>query len=249
MGMGARVHEPRTAGRAASAATRAHARASRRALPDDAPGARVTVTTGRALGIVLIGPPGAGKGTQAARLVERYGLADVATGKLLRAQAAEGTPLGRQAAELMRRGDLVPDELVTTMVLERLGGPDCADGFLLDGYPRTVGQAEALDAWLAERRARLAAVLDFRITERELLRRLHGRADAEHREDDTVETIRHRLKVFADATRPLADHYARRGMLLTIDAIGTTEEVTARVVAGLTGRFSGHQVARARPAT
>jgi adenylate kinase len=247
MGMGARVHEPRTAGKTARAATRTHA--SRRAALDDPSGAGVTVTTRRALGIVLIGPPGAGKGTQAARIVKRFGIADVATGKLLRAHVAEGTLLGQQAASWMRRGDLVPDELVTSMVLERLGSPDCTDGFLLDGYPRTVAQAEALDAWLAERRVRLAAVLNFRITERELLRRLRGRADEEHREDDTVETIRHRLRVFVDATQPLVDHYARRGTLLTIDAIGTTEEVTARVVAGLAGRFSGHQVARARPAT
>jgi adenylate kinase len=208
----------------------------------------LTVSTSRPLGIVMLGPPGAGKGTQASLLTGRYGIANVATGDLLRAHVAERTTLGERAGSYMHRGDLVPDELVTAMVLQRLGQPDCADGFLLDGYPRTVGQAEALDAWLAEQCACLVAVLHFRITEDELLRRLHRRADEQHRDDDTVETIRHRLEVFANATKPLVEHYDRRGMLLTVDAIGTTEEVTARVVAGLAGRSYGHQVATARPA-
>jgi adenylate kinase len=247
MVMSARVHEPVTVRPDVGGAPKRTATAAATTPRDDALEASLTVTTSRPLGIVMLGPPGAGKGTQAARLVGRYAIANVATGDLLRAQVAERTPLGRKASAFMHRGDLVPDDLVTAMVLQRLGEPDCTDGFLLDGYPRTVGQAEALDAWLEERCARLAAVLHFRITENELLRRLRRRADEQHRDDDTVETIRHRLRVFANATQPLVEHYASRGTLLTVDAIGTTEEVTARVVAGLAGRSNGHQVAKPRP--
>jgi adenylate kinase len=180
--------------------------------------------------IVVLGPPGAGKGTQAVRLAEHFSCADIATGDIFRANVAEGTDLGRVAQEYMDRGDLVPDEVVIAMVMERLAEPDCTAGFILDGFPRTVAQAEALDHRLAELGTPLHAALNFEITEEELLRRLAGRAAELHRSDDSEQTIRHRLEVFAVKTRPLIDHYARRGLLVTVDAIGPVEVVTKRIL-------------------
>ena len=180
--------------------------------------------------IVVLGPPGAGKGTQAVRLAEHFGCADIATGDIFRANVAEGTDLGRVAQEYMDRGDLVPDQVVIAMVMDRLAEPDCAAGFILDGFPRTVAQAEALDRRLAELGTPLGAALNFEITEDELLRRLVGRAAELHRSDDSEQTIRHRLEVFAIKTRPLIDYYAHRGLLAMVDAVGPVERVTARVL-------------------
>jgi adenylate kinase len=178
----------------------------------------------------MLGPPGAGKGTQAVRLAEHFACADIATGDIFRANVAEGTELGRIAQEYMDRGDLVPDEVVIAMVMERLAEPDCTAGFILDGFPRTVAQAEALDHRLAELRTPLHAALNFEITEDELLRRLVGRAAELHRSDDGEQTIRHRLEVFAIKTRPLIDYYAHRGLLVNVDAIGSVEVVTKRIL-------------------
>jgi len=180
--------------------------------------------------IVVLGPPGAGKGTQAVRIAEHFSCADIATGDIFRANVAEGSELGRIAQEYMDRGDLVPDEVVIAMVMGRLAEPDCAAGFVLDGFPRTVAQAEALDQRLAELRTPLHAALNFEITEEELLRRLVGRAAELHRSDDSEQTIRHRLEVFAIKTRPLVDYYARRGLLVNVDAIGPVEVVTKRIL-------------------
>ena len=185
--------------------------------------------------IVLLGPPGAGKGTQAARVACRFGAPHIATGDIFRANVAEGTELGRAAQEYMDLGDLVPDELVIAMVMERLGEDDCEAGFVLDGFPRTVNQAEALDRQLADLGAPLHAVLCFEAAEEELLRRLAGRAAAQHRADDAEQTIRHRLEVFAIKTRPLIDYYAHRGLLISVDAIGPIEVVTKRILAALEG--------------
>jgi len=185
--------------------------------------------------IVLLGPPGAGKGTQAARVACRFGAPHIATGDIFRANVAEGTELGRAAQEYMDLGDLVPDELVIAMVMERLAEDDCEAGFVLDGFPRTVNQAEALDRQLARQGTPLEAALSFDVTEEELLRRLAGRAAAQHRADDAEQTIRHRLEVFAIKTRPLIDYYARRGLLINIDAIGPIEVVTKRILDDLDG--------------
>ena len=185
--------------------------------------------------LVVLGPPGAGKGTQAVRIAEQFACADVATGDIFRANVAEGTELGRAAQEYMDRGDLVPDELVIAMVMERLASSDCDAGFVLDGFPRTVAQAEALDRRLAGLGTPLEAALSFDVTEEELLRRLAGRAAAQHRADDAEQTIRHRLEVFAIKTRPLIDYYARRRLLINVDAIGPIEVVTKRILAALEG--------------
>jgi adenylate kinase len=185
--------------------------------------------------IVLLGPPGAGKGTQAARVARRFGCANIATGDIFRANVAEGTELGRAAQEYMDRGDLVPDDVVIAMVMERLAERDCQAGFVLDGFPRTVNQAEALDRRLVDLGTPLQSVLCVQADENELLRRLAGRAAAQHRADDAEQTIRHRLEVFAIKTRPLIDYYARRGLLVNVDAIGPIEVVTKRILDDLEG--------------
>jgi len=185
------------------------------------------------LRLVVLGPPGAGKGTQAVRIAEQFACADVATGDIFRANVAEGTELGRAAQEYMDRGDLVPDHVVIAMVMERLAERDCDSGFVLDGFPRTVAQAEALDRRLAELGAPLRGVLFFEACEEELLRRLAGRAAAQHRADDAEQTIRHRLEVFAIKTRPLIDYYRHRRLLSMVDGVGRVEEVTIRVLSGL----------------
>jgi adenylate kinase len=185
--------------------------------------------------LVLLGPPGAGKGTQAARVACRFDAPHIATGDIFRANVAEGTELGRAAQEFMDRGDLVPDDVVIAMVMERLAERDCESGFVLDGFPRTVNQAEALDRQLADLGAPLHAVLCFEAAEEELLRRLAGRAAAQRRADDAEQTIRHRLEVFAIKTRPLIDYYAHRGLLVNVDAIGPIEVVTKRILDDLEG--------------
>jgi adenylate kinase len=183
--------------------------------------------------LVLLGPPGAGKGTQAVRLADHFRCSAVATGDIFRSHVADGTPLGRLAQEYLDRGDLVPDDVVIEMVMGRISGPDCEKGFVLDGFPRTVGQAEALDGKLAAADSPLDAALFFEISEDELFRRLAGRSAALHRSDDTEQTIRHRLEVFAIKTRPLTDYYERAGLLQRVDAIGKVKEVTKRILEGL----------------
>ena len=183
--------------------------------------------------IVLLGPPGAGKGTQAVQVACRFNAPHIATGDIFRANVASGTELGRAAQEYMDRGDLVPDDVVIAMVMERLASDDCEGGFVLDGFPRTVNQAEALDRRLAGLGTPLEAALSFDVTEEELLRRLAGRAAAQHRADDAEQTIRHRLEVFAIKTRPLIDYYAHRRLLSMVDGVGRVDEVTIRVLSGL----------------
>jgi adenylate kinase len=195
--------------------------------------------------LVLLGPPGAGKGTQAARVAAQFGGPHIATGDIFRANVASGTELGRVAQEYMDRGELVPDEVVIAMVMERLAEPDCAAGFVLDGFPRTVNQAEALDRRLVDLGAPLHAVLCFEAAEEELLRRLAGRAAAQHRADDVEQTIRHRLEVFASKTRPLIDYYRHRRLLTMVDGVGRVEDVTLRILDGLPSVDGGRDPALA----
>ena len=192
--------------------------------------------------IVLLGPPGAGKGTQAMRLAGRFGRPHVATGDIFRANVADGTDLGRAAQVYVDRGDLVPDELVIAMVMERLSEPDCADGFILDGFPRTVAQAEALDQRLGELDTPMDAALNFEIPEDELFRRLAGRSEELHRSDDSEATIRYRLQVHARTAAPLIAYYVRRQLLAPVDALGRIDQVGERILAALAS-------VAARPAT
>lgn len=184
--------------------------------------------------IVLLGPPGAGKGTQAARLAARLAIPDIATGDILRAAIAACTPLGAVAAQYLDRGDLVPDRVVIEVVQERLERPDCEQGFLLDGFPRTVPQAVALDSYLEGRNLPLHAAVNFELAEGELYRRLAAR----HRADDTETTIQYRLRVFHEQTHPLVEYYKLRGILVPVDALGEVDAVTRRILS-LIGVVSG----------
>lgn len=181
--------------------------------------------------LVVLGAPGAGKGTQAARLAEHFGIPTISTGALFRTHMAAGTELGELAASYINHGNLVPDEVTTGMLAERLSEPDVAAGFILDGYPRNLEQAAVLDETLGDEG--LTAVVDFEIRGTEVVNRLLARAAIEGRSDDTEEIIRHRLMVYREKTAPLVDYYRERGLLVPVDAVGEVDEVTARTIAAL----------------
>jgi adenylate kinase len=180
--------------------------------------------------LVIMGPPGAGKGTQAKVIAERLVVPPISTGDIFRANVTQRTELGREAKRYMDAGDYVPDAITNAMVRARLGEPDAAEGFLLDGYPRTVSQVEELDSMLAERSSALDAVLLLTVDREEVVERLARRARDEGRADDTVEVIRHRQDVYAEQTAPLVEVYDGRGLLVPVDGMGPVDEVTSRVL-------------------
>ncbi|MEW2575714.1 adenylate kinase [Streptomyces syringium] len=211
--------------------------------------------------IVLVGPPGAGKGTQAAYLAKNLAIPHISTGDLFRANISQGTPLGQKAQEYMRAGQLVPDEVTIGMAKDRMEQPDAADGFLLDGFPRNLAQAEALDGILKADGLKLDAVLDLEVPEDEVVKRIAGRRicrnESSHvfhaiynppktegvcdacggelyqREDDSEETVRKRLEVYHSETEPIIDYYKAQGLVVTISALGKVAEVTQRAMAAL----------------
>jgi len=212
------------------------------------------------LNLILLGPPGAGKGTQAERLVDDFDLPYYATGVILRAAVAEGTELGRRAKEYMDRGDLLPDEVISAVIVERMRQPEAADGFLLDGFPRTRPQAETLEQSMAELGRRLTAALLIDVPDDEVVRRLSGRrvsiasgrvyhvefdppqqegvddvdgSELIQREDDQPETVRHRLEVYREQTAPLIDYYEARGILRRFDGARPPGEVHDHIRATL----------------
>ncbi|MGP3999203.1 adenylate kinase [Streptomyces sp. 8N706] len=214
--------------------------------------------------IVLVGPPGAGKGTQAAYLAKNLSIPHISTGDLFRANISQGTPLGKQAQEYMKAGQLVPDEVTIGMAKSRLEEQDAAHGFLLDGFPRNLHQAKVLDEILDEKGIRLDAVLDLEVPEDEVVKRIAGRRicrnDSSHvfhvtysppktegvcdicggelyqREDDTEETVRKRLEVYHRETEPIIDYYKAQGLVVTISALGKVTEVTKRAMEALRQR-------------
>ncbi|MFK0022548.1 adenylate kinase [Streptomyces sp. NPDC090798] len=211
--------------------------------------------------IVLVGPPGAGKGTQAAFLAKNLGIPHISTGDLFRANISQGTELGKQAKAYMDAGKLVPDEVTIGMAKDRMEQPDAANGFLLDGFPRNVSQAEALDEMLKAEGMKLDAVLDLEVPEDEVVKRIAGRRicrnDSSHvfhvtykqpkkegvcdvcggelyqRDDDSEDTVRTRLEVYHTQTEPIIDYYAAQGLVVTISALGKVEEVTGRAMEAL----------------
>jgi adenylate kinase len=210
--------------------------------------------------IVLLGPPGAGKGTQASFLVEKYGACQISTGDILRKAVAEQTPLGKEAGQYLHRGALVPDDVIVALVAERLKEKDCENGFVLDGFPRTIPQAESLDVILNQRGRNLSRVLSVQVPHSVIIERLAGRrtcrscgalahvtfnrpkrqgvcdrcgGELYQRDDDREETIAHRLKVYENQTAPLVNYYRQRSILREIDGVGTIEEIRARIAESL----------------
>jgi adenylate kinase len=210
--------------------------------------------------LVLVGPPGAGKGTQAEFIAIRFSIPKISTGDIFRANVSGGTELGKMARQYMDAGDLVPDKVTIAMVRDRLGEPDAAVGFLLDGFPRNVAQAYELDSILGDIGTCLDVVLELEVDSEEVVKRLSGRRTCRscghiwhveydptkvegtcdrcggalyQRDDDKAETVRHRLDVYAEQTAPLIEFYAGRGQLVIVDALGPVEDVTERAIAAL----------------
>ncbi len=210
------------------------------------------------MNIILLGPPGAGKGTQAKRLIDKYGIPQISTGDMLRAALKEGTPLGLEAKKYMDQGALVPDSVVIGLVKERIQKPDCAKGYMLDGFPRNVSQAEALDSMLSELSQKIDDVVCIEVPSEELLGRLTGRrtckgcgagyhikfdppskegvcnkcgAELYQRDDDNEATVSSRLKVYDDQTKPLIEYYSKQNKLRPVNGVGGMDEIFGRITA------------------
>lgn len=186
--------------------------------------------------LLIVGPQGSGKGTQGVRIAESFGIPVVSTGDIFRANIKEGTPLGQQVTAILDKGDLVPDELTSEIVRDRLSQPDAAQGFLLDGYPRNTAQVAHLDAFLNERGESLDAVILLDVPREESLSRLGLRASEQGRSDDTEEAIAHRLDIYEHETAPIVDEYEPRGIVDRIDGIGSLDEITERISTALAAR-------------
>jgi adenylate kinase len=189
------------------------------------------------MNIILLGPPGAGKGTQARYLVEKYGIVQLSTGDMLRAAVQAGTPVGLKAKEFMDAGNLVPDEVVVGIIADRIEEPDCANGFILDGFPRNVPQAEALDKMLSDKGLQLHCVIEVKVDESILVERIRNRIaetpEAERRSDDTEETLLKRLDVYRAQTAPLLPYYQAQDKLKTVDGMKPIGEVSSQIDAAL----------------
>lgn len=186
--------------------------------------------------LLIVGPQGSGKGTQGVRIAEAYGIPVVSTGDVFRANIKDGTELGQRVQQIVEQGRLVPDELTSEIVRDRLAQPDAAAGFLLDGYPRNLGQVAHLDDFLASRDESLDAVIELRVPRTESIARLGLRAAQEGRSDDTDDVIAHRLDIYENETAPILDVYGERGIVATIDGVGTLDEITGRIFAALEAR-------------
>src|SRR5487761_2721509 len=191
--------------------------------------------------LILLGPPGAGKGTQAKRLQDRYGIAQISTGDMLRAEVAADSPVGREAKAVMESGALVSDDIIIRMLGARLDRADCAKGFILDGFPRTVPQAEALDRLLADKRLKLDAVIELRVDDAALVDRVAGRFTCKscggrefvRRADDNRDTVAARLEAYHRQTAPILPHYQAQGRFFTVDGMAEIDEVTRQIAAVL----------------
>jgi adenylate kinase len=184
--------------------------------------------------VVFLGPPGSGKGTQAKLLAERLKVPAISTGDILRAAVRDRTPLGVQAQAVMEKGELVSDDLIVSLIRERTAARDARDGFILDGFPRTLEQGRALEKMLAEKGENLAAVVNFGVPEPVLVERMQGRVGAEGRADDRPETVLERLRVYREKTEPLAGFYRGRALLADVDGVGSVEQIAARIDEALT---------------
>jgi adenylate kinase len=185
--------------------------------------------------LILLGPPGAGKGTQAQKLVAKFKIVQLSTGDMLRAAVAAGTPVGKRAQEIMARGDLVPDDVMVEIIAGRLKQADVANGFILDGFPRTVAQAQALDALLEKLNLKLDAVVEMTVDEEELIARIVNRAKETGgaRADDNEETARRRFAVYVQQTAPVSGYYEGKGMLSRVDGMGSMDAVATAIEAAL----------------
>lgn len=183
----------------------------------------------RAMNLILVGPPGAGKGTQGYKLSKQYSIPEISTGDILRSAVREGTPLGQEAKNYMERGALVPDAVIIGIVCERLTQDDTRNGFILDGFPRTVPQAEALTTMSQAQGCPIEHVISIEVPEEELLQRLAGRREVERRHDDTDDAIRYRFEVYCRDTAPLIEYYRQRGLLRAISGVGTIEDIFQRI--------------------